>query len=146
MQSINLIFQITELFYFSSRCKLQHLVCDAAYIMRAFCALRLKESMLARRELPRSAAISKLVWRSTQRSCYASISRPQSPHPRPEGLWGKVRYRKDGQPRSRLAGAAFGAHSMVLSRSYSSLEMKAVLSCSTHLRFSQCLTLWTTVN
>ena len=84
--------------------------------------------MLACRAISRPATTLRLKFQFPRRPIHYSIPRLQIPL-RPNEIWKKIRFRKDGQPRSRIVGVAFGAfHLLFLFRWLTSKHEASVIA------------------
>ncbi|KAF9528140.1 hypothetical protein CPB83DRAFT_358655 [Crepidotus variabilis] len=83
--------------------------------------------MLTLRAISRPATTLRLGLQSTRRPLHNSYPLFQS-QLRPNTLWGKIRFRKDGQPRSRWAGVTFG--SLILINGLTLLTMSDLIEDS----------------
>ena len=84
--------------------------------------------MLACRAISRPATTLRLKFQFPRRPIHYSIPRLQIPL-RPNEIWKTIRFRKDGQPRSRIVGVAFGAfHLLFLFRWLTSKHEASVIA------------------
>ena len=74
----------------------------------------LSRSMLARRVVTRPATTLRLLGASQPQRRFIFPSRPHSQAPRPDTWLAKLRFRADGNPRTKSIGFAFGEYPLFI--------------------------------